>query len=462
MKKKHKFIAILVAASLSLSFAGCSMISSNNEDLTVDVAVEVSDDIKSNATTFMNFFKEYNSNGIYAMGSDNFKASVDKEVISDQNKSLKKQLGVIESFSDLRLVLDSGYKTILAYTVFEKGIYDVRISFSDDGKHVEGYSLQESTIDGEKVNTKTYSGETVSFDSGDYKLNGTLLLPKNTDGKIPVVVMLQGSGSSDRDETIYGLNKPFRDIAEGLAAQGIAVLRYDKRTYTYGVDLTEEEINRMSVDEEIVDDFLSSVSYLKSREEIDTDKIFVLGHSLSGYLLPYIYDKEPSLKGGISLAGTIGMPFEDLMKYQYEYLANYDDKISEEEQAVLDEFNLGYELVKTLNKGEVISDSLILGIGQNYWNFLNKYDGLKEWKTIVQPTLVLQGERDYQMPMDNYNLYKDDLSSKENFTFKSYGKLSHIFIKGSKNPTPNDYTIKGEVDKDVINDIAKWINDIKE
>lgn len=459
MKKSHKVIAALIVAALSFNFTGCSLISSNKEDLTIDVTVDISDDIFENATTFMNYFKEVNSNGIYAMGSENFKKAIEKKDISEQNHGLKKQLGDVKSFSDLRLVFDSGYKTILAYTEFEKGSYDVRISFSDDGKYIEGYSLQESVIDGERVNTDKYSGEAVAFESDSIKINGTFLKPKVAEGKVPVVILLQGSGSSDRDETVYGLNKPLRDIAEGLAQYGIASLRYDKRTYTYGSELTAEEVENISVDEEYTNDLTAAIEYLKSRNEIDADEIYILGHSLSGYLIPYFYEKEPSIKGGIALAGTIGESFEDLMKYQYEYLANYDNKVSDEEKTVLDEFNKEYELVKKLKKGEVVDQNIILGIGQKYWSFFNNYDGVNQWKNVSEPTLVLQGERDYQVPMDNFNLYKDELASKENFQFNSYKKLSHLFMEGSKNPTPNDYTKQGKVDKEVIEDIANWINE---
>ena len=68
------------------------------------------------------------------------------------------------------------------------------------------------------------------------ELPGILTVPKG-DGPFPVVILLQGSGPSDKDETIGSL-KPFRDIAEGLAAQGVAVYRFDKRTYVYGMELS--------------------------------------------------------------------------------------------------------------------------------------------------------------------------------------------------------------------------------
>ena len=459
MKKRIVLIlTLLILIILGLSFARFYMNSLSSEEPTKNLTINVSNDILKNAETFMKFFKAGNIDGIYAMTSNNFKSSVKIDVISKQSKDLKKQLGDVKSFENLRLVLDSGYKTVLVYTTFEKGTYDVKISFDMDGKYIEGYSLQESTVDGANIDTEKYKGEEISFTSGDYEIYGTLILPKNIDEPLPVVILLQDSGTNDRDETIYGLNKPLKDIAEGLANMGIASLRYDKRTYTYGHSFNKEEIINMSIDKEFTEDLSSAIDYLSSRNEFDKSNIYVLGHGISGYILPYIYDKELNVKGGISLAGTIASSFEDFLKSQYNYLANYDGKVSEDEQAVLDEFNKGYELVKKMKSGETIKNDLILGIGQDYWNFFNNYNGIEQWKLINKPTLVLQGERDYELSIDNFNFYKKALESNETFTFKTYKKLSHIFMKGNKKPSPDDYKTQKTVDKKVIEDIGNWIN----
>src|SRR5690606_25620835 len=85
-----------------------------------------------------------------------------------------------------------------------------------------------------------------------FELNGTLTLPKQNNGNLPAVVLVHGSGPSDQDETVYAY-KPFRDLAWGLAQQGIAVIRYDKRTYAYGAKMAHEE-NNITVHEETVED----------------------------------------------------------------------------------------------------------------------------------------------------------------------------------------------------------------
>ena len=119
--------------------------------------------------------------------------------------------------------------------------------------------------------------------TGNFKLPGTLTLPKN--GKdLPVVIWYMARGASDRDETV-GANKPFRDLAYGLAERGIAVIRYDKRTKVYGADSAPAG-KEITFDEESVDDALSAIKLARSIPTINPERIYILGHSLGGTLLP--------------------------------------------------------------------------------------------------------------------------------------------------------------------------------
>ena len=107
--------------------------------------------------------------------------------------------------------------------------------------------------------------------TGNFKLPGTLTLPKN--GKdLPVVILVHGSGASDRDETV-GANKPFRDLAYGLAERGIAVIRYDKRTKVYGADSAPAG-KEITFDEESVDDALSAIKLARSIPTIPNGSTF--------------------------------------------------------------------------------------------------------------------------------------------------------------------------------------------
>lgn len=163
-----------------------------------------------------------------------------------------------------------------------------------------------------------------------WELPGTLTLPKG-DGPFPAVVLVHGSGPNDRDETL-GANKPFRDIAEGLAGQGIAVYRYDKRTYVYGQEMAADR--NLTLKEETVQDAVSAIKLLAEQEKIDPEKIFVAGHSLGGQAIPAIYtalEEQADAAGYIYMAAP-ARKLSILMREQYDFLYSLTPELTEEQK----------------------------------------------------------------------------------------------------------------------------------
>jgi fermentation-respiration switch protein FrsA (DUF1100 family) len=70
--------------------------------------------------------------------------------------------------------------------------------------------------------------------------------------------------------------------------------------------------------------------------------------------------------------------------------------------------------------------------------------------------LILQGERDYQVTMRDFALWKAALGERKNVTLRSYAKLNHLFTAGEGKSTPAEYA-SGHVDAPVVEDIARWI-----
>src|SRR5206468_6047038 len=112
---------------------------------------------------------------------------------------------------------------------------------------------------------------------GEWPLPGTLTVPKG-DGPFPAVILVHGSGPHDRDESI-GPNKPFRDLAGGLASRGVAVLRYEKRTREHGAKMMAAA--PITVKEEVLDDALAAVKLLRREKGVDAGRVYILGHSLA-------------------------------------------------------------------------------------------------------------------------------------------------------------------------------------
>jgi pimeloyl-ACP methyl ester carboxylesterase len=129
-----------------------------------------------------------------------------------------------------------------------------------------------------------------------------LSLPSGA-GPLPAIVLVHGSGQHDRDETI-GPNKPFRDLAWGLASRGIAVLRYEKRTRQHQQRVAQLE-NGFTVKEEAIDDAGAAVALLRNRTGIRANRIYVLGHSLGAMLAPRIAAADPAVAGLVLMAGPV-------------------------------------------------------------------------------------------------------------------------------------------------------------
>jgi len=288
------------------------------------------------------------------------------------------------------------------------------------------------------------------INSEEKKLPGILTLPSEGTN-FPCIVLVHGSGPNDRDETIYG-NKPFRDIAWGLANKGIATYRYDKRTKVYQNELKNDY--KLTLDDETVNDAVDAVNMLINLKNINSKKIYVLGHSLGGYAIPRIADKSTNTAGYIIMAGNV-RGLDEIIIEQYEYLARMDGNVSADEQFQIDALEL--ELEKLNNIKNLDSKTSVLGAYKEYWKDLKEYNPIELAGKINKPVLVLQGERDYQVTVTEFNLWKGAFGKDDNWSFILYPDLNHLMIKGEEKSDPNEYLVKGNVDENVINDIEEWI-----
>lgn len=289
-----------------------------------------------------------------------------------------------------------------------------------------------------------------SFESDGYVLPGTFTAPEKG-SSLPVVILVQGSGPSDRDESLYE-NKPFRDIAWALAEEGIASFRYDKRTYLYAERVGKD--TSFTIDDEIVNDVVAAFQMIKGLNSVNSAKMYVLGHSLGGYVIPRIAEKVPEAAGYIMMSAPAEHMKEFLLE-QVEYLAKEDGNLTTEERESIGTVS---EQVKLLDAPEDIPENqLVLGAYKDYWVDLNKYNAMEMAEEITPPVLILQGERDYQVTMDQYNLWKGAFESYTNWKFHSYPDLNHLMMVGTGAPNSVEYKTKSYVDMQVIRDIRDFI-----
>lgn len=369
------------------------------------------------------------------------------------------QAGAFKEMTGTRQEQQQGYDVVFVTTAFERATLDIKVVFDAQGRIAGLFFLPPGTATPstesdlpDYIQRDSFEELEVTIGEGEWVLPGTLSLPKGA-GPSPVVVLVHGSGPNDRDETI-GPNKPFRDLAWGLASRGIAVLRYEKRTKIYGEKMQTDP--GLTVREETIDDALAAVRLLRQREDIDPDRIFVLGHSLGGMLAPRIGAADPDIAGLIVLAG-LTRPLEDTVIDQFTYIFSLDGTISAEEQQQLDELERQAATVKSPVLSSTTPLSETMGIPASYWLDLRGYDPVETAKTIKQPLLILQGERDYQVTMEDFARWRTGLAGSERATFKSYPDLNHLFVSGEGPSRPEEYQRPGHVAPQVIEDITMWI-----
>ena len=235
---------------------------------------------------------------------------------------------------------------------------------------------------------------------------------------------------------------------------GIAVLRYDKRTMVHRARVAT--LKDFTVTQEVIEDAIEAVKALRAQLGIDPKRVFVLGHSLGGMLIPRIGLADPTIAGLIVLAGP-ARPLEEAIVVQTRYLAMADGTISIEEQQAIDQVTAIANTVRALKTEEATSGRMISGAPASYWLDLRGYDPPSEATRVKAPMLILHGERDYQVTVGELGRWKAALGSRRDVTVHSYPALNHLFIAGTGASLPAEYQVPGHVAEEVIRDVATWI-----
>ncbi len=388
--------------------------------------------------------KDFNDAMKKALPEDKLKAAWAK--VQKEAGPYKKQLAV-------RTEPREKYQLVFVTCRFEKADLDVRVVF--EGDKVAGLFFNPAKSNPASAPPPYARPESfrevpvVVGEGGDWPLPGTLSLPKG-DGPFPAVVLLHGSGPQDRDETI-GPNKPLRDLAWGLVSQGIAVLRYEKRTREHG----HRWKPAMTFREEVVDDALAAAALLRKRPEVDGKRVFALGHSLGALAAPEVGRRDPALAGLVVMAGNT-RPLEDVVLEQFAYVLplQMDNGAQEELEKIRK------QVAKVKGRGltaDTPASELPLKIPAAYWLALRDYDPAATAARLKLPMLVLQGERDYQVTMADFAGWQKALAGRKDVRLKSYPKLNHLFMEGEGKAKPAEYEKAGHVSREVVDDVAAWV-----
>lgn len=282
-----------------------------------------------------------------------------------------------------------------------------------------------------------------------FPLPARLSLPKGK-GPFPAVVLVHGSGPFDRDETYMAL-KPFRDLAKGLASRGIAVLRYEKRTHEHSIKAMAN-LNTFTPQDETITDAVEAVKFLSHTAKIDPKKVFVVGHSQGGLFLPQILGQAGELAaGGVSLAGP--NDFVDALVKQMRFLGESGGMPAAQAAFLEQQFGMLRDPEFSPTQAPA---GFVLGAPAFWYEFrAHPAQVAKGQKT---PLLLLQGGRDYQVPAEQLESWKQELAGREKVTYKLFPKLNHFFTEGDgAMKGPEEYQVPANIPLYVIEEISTWV-----
>jgi hypothetical protein len=367
------------------------------------------------------------------------------------------QQGAFKAVTSTAMVEQQGYHVVTLTCAFEKGPLNLRLAFDKDSKIAGLFLLpvEAPWNPPDYANPGAFHEQSVTVTTGSWQLPGTLTEP-NGAGPFPAVVLVQGSGAHDEDETI-GPNKPFKDLAWGLASRGIAVLRYEKRNHKYGAQSAKDPAN-FTVKEEVAEDARAAVALLAQQPEVRKERIYVLGHSLGGMLAPRIAEGDNQIAGIIIMAGST-RPMGQIVVDQVKYLSTLSGPVGDgakKQIEAAEKFARDYDS-PTLKPGETVS-MLGVPLPASYILDLRSYDPAVTAARLKIPILVLQAEGDYQVTKKDFEGWEKALAGHNNATLKSYPGLCHLFTSAGNPPSPADYDKPGHVARGTLDDIASWVN----
>ena len=272
---------------------------------------------------------------------------------------------------------------------------------------------------------------------------GALTIPKDFTSK-KVVFMMQGSGPQDMDETVgISGNKPFKDLAHGLAKEGIATLRIDKR-------YVNNAPKDYTVDEEVLSDAKLAIEELKKDSRFDD--VYVLGHSLGAMLAPRVAKDEGLKKVAMLSAST--MKFTDIIyTQQMEYLESgeVNKSVAEFQKKEITKFKEQVDNMTEKTKGNFFS------MPASYVYSVNQVNPVEDIKASDFDVFMGHGSKDFQVKKDELEKFKKALGDRGLVIYNLYDGLNHLMMpEDSDEFSVEIYDKPNHVSQLVIDDLAEF------
>lgn len=357
---------------------------------------------------------------------------------------LTRQYGTLEGAAEITIENDT--KNRVAATLrFATTTQSIQVQFTEDGQIVQ-FDLQQAYSPPDYSDKAAFSERDVTMSVENGELDGTITVP-DSDGAVPAVVLVKGTGQTDRDYT-RGANKPYRDIAWGLATQGIAVIRYEERTM---VPRDDEALGL----ETIVQDAVTAIDRVRDVPTVAPDRIFVGGWSFGGIPIPRIVVEDGNAAGGILLDSPTPAEIWDNRGDHRRALLDADwltDAERDRVEAQAQEFD---------KAGEADSGGAdqVDGVPVDVLDEFMSYDHGQALQNLSVPVFVLGTGRQRDTAFKTgFNRWKETLSERKT-AFVWCPDLNHSFQYGEGTATGLEMQLLHDnVDSRVVEEVQAWIH----
>ena len=293
----------------------------------------------------------------------------------------------------------------------------------------------------------------VTLGEAPWVLPGALVLPRQRSVALPLIVLLGGSGPTDRDSTV-GRDKPFKDLAFGLASRGVATLRFDKRTLAHAAAV-KAQVGSFTPIDEYADDTQAALVVALATPEIDPRRIFLAGHSMGGQLGPRLVAADSRWAGLIVLEGPTQPLGEELLR-QHEALLARAGEIDGASQAELD---------TTRNAALALADpALAPDAGLKLFGVPLSLAYARAWaaerpvetaRHLHRPILIVQGAKDVQVDLTDYNGWVLGLADVPQVAYRLFAKTNHLLMSEGASAG----TTVGHVDPAIVEALAAFVRE---
>ena len=298
------------------------------------------------------------------------------------------------------------------------------------------------------VDPDSFEETQVTVGQAPWELGGTLAMPRGV-GPFAAVVILGASSGRDGME---GANKRDRDLAQGLAARGVAALRYDDRPWAHGLAAARQ--SDFTMFDESENDALAALALLRQTPRIDPEKIYVLGIGYASFASSRVAHLDAGLAGMILISPSAGLTWDWAWRTHQEH-AEVDEDVTEHEARVIEALKARAATIAAIAAGTASPHDL--GVRVDYHINLVNYRPERAVRTLRIPILALFGDHDGVVPIDDHEAWIVSLLGRPDAAIRVYEGHSHGMFDVDTMSGPKR-RLEGHVDEEVSTDIAAWID----